>query len=226
MELAIIICFGDNDYHARFMKTILILNGFSHSKYLGGMHLFTKLSQNRVKTSIFYTFLRLNSGKMMYLYPLNKSLFMDDLTPKKKKSRKGWTLFLGIVILALGIFIYVRYYYVFGTGVKSGELNYLVYKGVVFKTYEGKLIQSGFRADMPGGLQSNQFDFSVEDKEIAQRLMVASGKIVQLHYREYFGTLPWRGYTKFIVDSIITIEEKPMNPLSEEELTPYILESM
>jgi len=66
----------------------------------------------------------------------------------------------------------------------------------------------------------------VEDKEIAQQLMVASGKIVQLHYREYFGTLPWRGYTKFIVDSIITIEEKPMNPLSEEELTPYILESM
>jgi len=151
---------------------------------------------------------------------------MDDLTPKKKKSRKGLTRFLGILILALGIFVYVRYYYVFGTGVKSGELNYLVYKGVLFKTYEGKLIQSGFRADMPGGLQSNQFDFSVEDKEIAQRLMVASGKIVQLHYREYFGTLPWRGYTKFIVDSIITIEEKPMNPLSEEELTPYILESM
>jgi len=151
---------------------------------------------------------------------------MDDLTPKQKKSRKGLTWFLGILILALGIFVYVRYYYVFGTGVKSGELNYLVYKGVLFKTYEGKLIQSGFRADMPGGLQSNQFDFSVEDKEIAQQLMVASGKIVQLHYREYFATLPWRGYTKFIVDSIITIEEKPNNPLSEEELTPYILESM
>ncbi|NMB05801.1 MAG: hypothetical protein GX976_05425 [Bacteroidales bacterium] len=151
---------------------------------------------------------------------------MDDLTPKKKKSRKGCALFLGILILALGIFVYVRYYYVFGTGVKSGELNYLVYKGVVFKTYEGKLIQSGFRADKPGGLQSNQFDFSVEDKEIAQRLMVASGKIVQLHYREYFAPIPWRGYTKFIVDSIITIEEKPLDPMSEKDLAPYILESM
>lgn len=151
---------------------------------------------------------------------------MDDLTPKKKKSRKGCTLFLGILILAIGIFVYVRYYYVFGTGVKSGELNYLVYKGVVFKTYEGKLIQSGFRADKPGGLQSNQFDFSVEDKEIAQRLMVASGKIVQLHYREYFAPIPWRGYTKFIVDSIITIEEKQLDPMSEKDLAPYILESM
>ncbi|SCD21459.1 putative membrane protein [Proteiniphilum saccharofermentans] len=151
---------------------------------------------------------------------------MDDLRPAKKRMRKGLLWFLGILILALGIFIYVRFYYVFGTGVKSGELNYLVYKGVVFKTYEGKLIQSGFRADKPGGLQSNQFDFSVVDKKIAEQLMISSGKNVQLHYKEYFGTLPWRGYTKFIVDSIIMIEEKPIRKDLEEDLTPYILESM
>src|SRR5690554_123882 len=100
---------------------------------------------------------------------------MDDLKPKKTKSRKGLKWFVGILILVLAVFVYVRYYYVFGTGVKSGELNYLVYKGVVFKTYEGKLIQSGFRADKPGGLQSNQFDFSVVDEEIAKKLMISSG---------------------------------------------------
>lgn len=151
---------------------------------------------------------------------------MDDLKPRKKRMRKGLLWFLGILILSLGIFVYVRFYYVFGTGVKSGELNYLVYKGVIFKTYEGKLIQSGFRADRPGGLQSNQFDFSVVNEEIAKQLMISSGKNVQLHYKEYFGTLPWRGYTKFIVDSIIMIEEKPNKTDLEEELTPYILESM
>ena len=150
---------------------------------------------------------------------------MDDLKPKKRKSRKVLRWFLGTLILALAIFAYVRYYYVFGTGVKSGELNYLVHKGVVFKTYKGKLIQSGFRADKPGGLQSNQFDFSVVDEEIAQKLMLSGGKNVQLHYKEYFGALPWRGYTKFIVDSIVAIEELPQQEL-EEELTPYILESM
>ena len=133
--------------------------------------------------------------------------------------------FLGILILILSVFAYVRYYYVFGTGVKSGELNYLVYKGVIFKTYEGKLIQSGFRADKPGGLQSNQFDFSVEDEEIARLLMISSGKNVQLHYKEYFGAIPWRGYTKFIVDSIVAIDEST-NPDLSEELTPYILESL
>ncbi|RNC66768.1 hypothetical protein D7D25_00385 [Proteiniphilum sp. X52] len=151
---------------------------------------------------------------------------MDDLKPTKKRMRKGLLWFLGILIFALGIFIYVRFYYVFGTGVKSGELNYLVYKGVIFKTYEGKLIQSGFRADKPGGLQSNQFEFSVEDKKIAEQLMTSGGKNVQLHYKEYFGALPWRGYTKFIVDSIVMIEEKPRHQELEEELTPYILESM
>lgn len=150
---------------------------------------------------------------------------MDDLKPKKKRKRKGLTWFIGILVLALSIFVYVRYYYVFGTGVKSGELNYLVYKGVIFKTYEGKLIQSGFRADRPGGLQSNQFDFSVVDEEIAQKLMISGGKNVQLHYKEYFGTLPWRGYTKFIVDSIVSIQDT-VGSDTLEDLTPYILESL
>lgn len=151
---------------------------------------------------------------------------MDDLTPKKKRSRKGLRWFLGILIVLLTVFIYVRYYYVFGTGVKSGELNYLVYKGVIFKTYEGKLIQSGFRADKPGGLQSNQFDFSVVDEDIAKQLMISGGKMVQLHYKEYFGTLPWRGYTKFVVDSIVSIEEVRESSSMEEGLTPFILESL
>ena len=56
--------------------------------------------------------------------------------------------------------------------------------------------------------------------------MISSGKNVQLHYKEYFGRLPWRGYTKFVVDSIIMIEEKSNRQDLEEELTPYILESM
>lgn len=150
---------------------------------------------------------------------------MDDLKPKKRRSRKGWTWFFGILILALGIFVYVRYYYVFGTGVKSGELNQVVYKGVIFKTYEGKLIQTGYRADKPGGLQSNQFDFSVDDEEIAKELMLLSGKNVHLHYKEYFGAIPWRGYTKFIVDSIISVEQPAIRD-EIEEITPYILDSM
>lgn len=138
-------------------------------------------------------------------------------SPKRKSKTKRYiVLFL---IIALGIFVFIRYYFVFGTGVKSGELNYIVKKGVVFKTYEGKLIQTGFRADKPEGFQSNQFEFSITDKELAEKLMLASGKNVQLHYKEYFAAIPWRGFTEFIVDSIVSINDTkpntslPYNPI-------------
>ncbi len=138
---------------------------------------------------------------------------MKEYKSPKRKSKVKIYIMLFLVV-ALGIFVFVRYYFVFGTGVKSGELNYLVHKGVVFKTYEGKLIQSGFRADKPEGFQSNQFEFSVADKAVAEKLMLSSGKNVELHYKEYFATIPWRGFTKFIVDSIIDINEnKPNNNL-------------
>jgi len=57
-------------------------------------------------------------------------------------------------------------------------------------------------------ITSNQFDFSIDDKSVAERLELASGKEVNLHYKRYFGTLPWRGYNKYIVDSIVSIEGK------------------
>ena len=135
---------------------------------------------------------------------------MEKYTSPKRKSKLKRYIVL-FLILALGVFVFVRYYFVFGTGVKSGELNYLVNKGVVFKTYEGKLIQSGFRADKPEGFQSNQFEFSVADKKLAERLMLASGKNVQLHYKEYFAAIPWRGFTSFIVDIIISIDDAKPN---------------
>ena len=130
-------------------------------------------------------------------------------SPKSKSKVKRYIVVF--LILALGVFVFVRYYFVFGTGVKSGELNYLVHKGVVFKTYEEKLIQTGFRADKPEGFQSNQFEFSVADKKIAEELMLASGKNVQLHYKEYFAPIPWRGFTEFIVDSIISVDDAKPN---------------
>lgn len=111
-----------------------------------------------------------------------------------------------VAVIALVLFIYIKFYYVFGEGVKAGDLNYVVYKGVVFKTYEGKLIQSGFRGKQAGTIQSYEFEFSVEDKELAEELMRRGGQTVELHYKEYFGALPWRGYSKFVVDGIVSVD--------------------
>lgn len=113
---------------------------------------------------------------------------------------------ISIILILAGV-VYYRYYYVFGEGVKSGELNYVVKKGYLFKTYEGKLIQAGFRTKTPGMIQSYEFEFSVSDDAIANQLMLNSGKEVELHYKEYLHSIWWRGYTNFIVDSIIAIRE-------------------
>ncbi|MEP0711364.1 MAG: hypothetical protein ABJC55_05530, partial [Algoriphagus sp.] len=84
---------------------------------------------------------------------------------------KKFAWIAGIVIVGLlaGIFWY-KFYFVFGEGVKAGSLNYFVKKGVVFKTYEGRVVQEGFQSPTAGGLQSNEFRFSVVDNDIAEQL--------------------------------------------------------
>lgn len=119
--------------------------------------------------------------------------------------RKHWGLITITIAAVLAAAAYFRFFFVFGEGVKSGELNYVVYKGVLFKTYEGKLIQTGIRSKAAGSIQSYEFEFSVENEALARELMLQGGKTLELHYKEYFGALPWRGFTKFVVDSIITV---------------------
>ncbi|MBA4166741.1 MAG: hypothetical protein H0X41_04215 [Chitinophagaceae bacterium] len=115
-------------------------------------------------------------------------------------------IIVGAILILTGVFYY-RYFWLFGEGVKAGQLNYVVKKGYVFKTYEGKLIQSGFRSQTAGTIQSYEFEFSISDKNIADKLMLSSGKEVELHYKEYLHALSWRGYSPFIVDSIIAIHD-------------------
>ena len=144
--------------------------------------------------------------------------------------RKFVSIFVLLLIVAGALFGYFRYYFVFGEGVKSGELNYVVHKGLIFKTYEGKLIQSGFRTQR-AGLQSYEFEFSVLDKKLAEQLMLLGGQNVELHYKEYFGSLPWRGVSKYVVDSIVAShpnyyqqQQPPVVPLEESQpvATPEI----
>ncbi len=129
--------------------------------------------------------------------------FIEPPVKKSNGFKKFMAWFLVILIFIGCIFIWWKYYYVFGEGVKSGELNYVVKKGNVFKTYEGKLIQSGLRSKAVGSVQSYEFEFSIEDDSIANILMNNSGNFYDLHYKEYKATLPWRGYSVFIVDKII-----------------------
>ena len=122
--------------------------------------------------------------------------------------------FIAIILVAGAGFVYFKFYYpITSEGVKAGELNQLMHKGWVWKTYEGSLIQTGIKSNrVEGGIQSNQFDFSVVDKAVADSLMLLTGKTVQLKYKEYNGMLPWRGMQRKIVYEIqAVLDEKPSN---------------
>lgn len=125
------------------------------------------------------------------------------------------------LILVFGIWFGIKFYFVFGNGVKAGNLNQVVYKGWVWKTYEGRIIMSGFKNNKGSGgsgLQSNEFNFSVDKKatgvrangsiySVADSLMRCSGKNVQVGYKEYRGALPWRGMQKYVVYQILNVSD-------------------
>jgi hypothetical protein len=121
--------------------------------------------------------------------------------------KKFLRIFLIIIIAGLIFFLYYRYFWVFGEGVKAGQLNQVVKKGFIFKTYEGILIQTGFKGSAAGTIQSYEFKFSVVNEEVANKLMMNSGKVFELHYKEYMGTVPWRGVSVFVVDSILSMKD-------------------
>jgi len=117
---------------------------------------------------------------------------------------------LMLVVLLLAIVVWWRYYFVFGEGVKAGNLNFFVKKGYVFKTYEGRLIQDGFKSTTPGTMQSNEFEFSVTSDSIAAILERNSGKLVELRYKEFLHPLPWRGMSTYVVIGILSVDKEPV----------------
>lgn len=122
--------------------------------------------------------------------------------------RKFTIIFTIVLLLGFAIFFWVRFYFPFGDdSVKDGYLNKIEHKGYLFKTWEGTLIQGGLKSTAPGSMQSPTFEFSVANEAIAKQLQMNSGKYFVLHYKEYFGALPWRGHSKYIVDSVISMRD-------------------
>ena len=114
----------------------------------------------------------------------------------------GWIIALLVLAAAAG-FLYFKFLWVFSDGTKTGELNSLTYTGYFWKTYEGEIILTGYGNKNAGGtVTSKNFKFSVKDREVAQQLTNLTGSKVTVHYKEYKGALPWRGYERAIVDKV------------------------
>lgn len=117
------------------------------------------------------------------------------------------TSVVSILLLALVGFVYFKFFFVYSEGTNEGDINYFQREGFVFKTYEGKMIQTGYNShNTSATIQSNEFKFSVVDDRIAEQIDSNSSRQIKLHWKRYLGTLPWRGNSQFVVDSIISVK--------------------
>jgi len=119
---------------------------------------------------------------------------------RKTKKTIRWILILSIVFL--GTFIYWKYFYTYSEGYRAGLLQKFSNKGTFFKTYEGELILSSVSSTSNVAIASEKFLFSVTNKDLTMQFDTLQGRNVIVHYIEKNGTVPWRGDSKYLVDSI------------------------
>jgi hypothetical protein len=122
----------------------------------------------------------------------------------KKSSCAGKAVVIIFLIIALTLcgYFYWKYFFTYSNGNRYGLLQKFSHKGNIFKTYEGEMILSSVRGNNNVALASEKFFFSVNKKDVAEKLSNMQGQYVTVHYKEKNGTLAWRGDSKYIVDSV------------------------
>ena len=123
-------------------------------------------------------------------------------------------LFVFLLLLILPVlYVYWYYFNIYSDGDREGVMMKISRKGDIFKTYEGEIMQPGFRAGA-GSINSNNFKFTAIDDVVSKKLSDATGKTVKVHYVQYRRSLPWRGENynadnaetgQYVVDSVLEV---------------------
>jgi hypothetical protein len=129
------------------------------------------------------------------------------------------TIVSALALVALAVFVYVKFFFVYSQGVNEGDINYFQNEGFIFKTYEGKMIQTGYNSrNTSATIQSNEFKFSVEDERVARQIENSSSRQIKLHWKRYLGVLPWRGNSQYVVDSVVYVQPLQVIPQQDDGL--------
>ena len=98
------------------------------------------------------------------------------------------------------------YWGTYEDGVMAGKILRVSEKGVMFKTYEGKINLETFGALRGASPIAESFDFSVErsDDNLIKELETVSlsGERVNLYFVKRYVAFPWRGETKYFATRI------------------------
>lgn len=109
---------------------------------------------------------------------------------------------LGLLVLLFALYTLFTLHWSYSEGERAGILQKFSRKGWVFKTYEGELAMS-----IVPGVTPTIWEFSVRDREVADRLNAALGKRVALHYTEHRGVpTSWFAETPYFVDGFRLVE--------------------
>jgi hypothetical protein len=113
-----------------------------------------------------------------------------------------------LLFLAICAFTYWGKY---EEGVMAGKILRISQKGILFKTYEGKLGLESFGALKGASPIAETFDFSVErnEKEVIKQLeeVALTGERVNLHYFKRYIAFPWRGNTKYFAFKVERLKQ-------------------
>lgn len=119
---------------------------------------------------------------------------------------KGLKVLLILIVVVLFALFAFYYWGVYERGVMAGKVIRVAEKGVVFKTWEGKLNLETFGALKDTSPIAETFDFSIErdDVEVIDALKQVSltGERVNLHFQKRYAIFPWRGDTRYYVTQV------------------------
>jgi hypothetical protein len=121
-------------------------------------------------------------------------------TVRKTKKFFRWIIFL--VVILLGVFIYMKYFFNYSEGYRAGLLQKFSNKGIAFKTYEGELILSSVASNKDVAIASEKFLFTMVNKDLIRQFDTLQGQNVIVHYIQKGGAVFWRGDSKYLVDSV------------------------
>jgi hypothetical protein len=121
--------------------------------------------------------------------------------PAVKKRGCGKYVFytLTIILLALGGFIYWKYFATFSDGLQGGKMQKISRKGNIFKTWEGYILINPSSDINTSAITSREWPFTVTSDSLAHVLESYAEKSVILRYHQKNGILPWRGDTEYII---------------------------
>lgn len=114
-------------------------------------------------------------------------------------------IFIFALIIGIAIMSFM-YWGVYERGVMAGKVLRISEKGMIFKTFEGKITLETFGALKGVSPIAETFDFSVEksEKEVIEELQKVSltGNRVNLHFVKRYMRFPWRGETKYFITRV------------------------